>query len=110
MPTSVHSTEVNRTDLSGDCEYDVLPRAESFRVAELLPGHNGDDTICRLHIAEWESTQEYEAISYAWGDPTSTALVYYEGKTIEVTKSLHAALSHFRYEERSRFIWAYALW
>jgi hypothetical protein len=110
MPTSVHSAEVNRTDLSGDYDYDFLPRAQSFRVAELLPGYNGEDIICKLHIAEWESTPKYEAISYAWGDPKSTTFVFCDGKTIEVTKSLHTALSHFRYEDRSRFIWADALW
>jgi hypothetical protein len=104
------STEVNRTDSSGDYEYNVLPRAQSFRVAELLPGRNGDGIVCKLHTAEWESTPKYKGISYAWGDPKATAFVFCDGKTIEVTKSLRAALSHFRYEDRSRFLWADALW
>ncbi|KAH8714833.1 heterokaryon incompatibility protein-domain-containing protein [Phaeosphaeriaceae sp. PMI808] len=109
MPTSVHSTEVNLTDLDGDYGYNILPSANSFRVAELLPGRDGDDIICKLHTAEWESTPEYEAISYAWGDPKVKAPVFCDGKTIEVNRSIHTALSHFRYEDRSLFIWADAL-
>ncbi|KAF2658267.1 hypothetical protein K491DRAFT_624949 [Lophiostoma macrostomum CBS 122681] len=109
MPTSVHSKQINTTELGGDYDYNVLPSAQSFRVAEILPGCDGDDISCKLYTAEWTSTPEYEAISYAWGDPKLTAPVFCDGKAIEVTKSLHTALSHFRSEDKSRFVWADAL-
>jgi hypothetical protein len=110
MPTSVHFTGINRTELSGTYNYKVLPSATSFRVAELLPGHDGEDIVCKLHTSDWESIPEYEAISYAWGDPKLKAPVFCDGKTIEVTKSLHSGLSHFRYPDESRLVRADALW
>jgi hypothetical protein len=110
MPTTVHSTQVNRTELSGTYNYKVLPRATSFRVAGLLPGHDGEDIVCKLHTSDWESIPEYEAISYAWGDSELKASVVCDGKTIVVTQSLHSALSHFKYPDESRRVWADALW
>lgn len=100
----------NRTDSRDSYNYSALPSATSFRVAELLPGNTGDDVYFALHIVEWEDLPQYEAISYAWGDPTVKAPVFCEGRVIEVTRNLHAALSHFRYEDKSRFLWADTLW
>lgn len=97
-------------DLGGDYDYNILPNAMAFRVAEILPGREGDNITCKLHTVEWGSTPDFEAISYAWGDPKVTAPVFCEGKAIAVTRNLHTALSHFRYADRSRFVWADALW
>ncbi|KAF1992784.1 hypothetical protein P154DRAFT_595250 [Amniculicola lignicola CBS 123094] len=93
-------------NLGNGYDYQGLPSAKSFRVAELLPGRDGDDIVCKLHTTEWESHPEYEGISYAWGDPKLKAPIFCDGKILEVNKSIHTALSHFRYEDRSRFIWA----
>jgi hypothetical protein len=58
--------------------------------------------VCKLHTNNCESVPEYEAISHAWDDPKLKASVLYDGQTTEVTKSLHSALSHFRYPNKSR--------
>ncbi|CAN9260775.1 unnamed protein product [Alternaria alternata] len=104
-----HSAGAIRSDLGGSYTYDILPREKSLRIAELLPGFFNDDVSIQLHTVEWESLLEYEAVSYAWGDPTLKAPVFCDGHIIEVTQNLHTALSHFRYEDRSRFLWADAL-
>jgi hypothetical protein len=65
MPVSIHSTTVNPADLGGSYDYNILPTAMSFRIAELLPGDEGDEITCKLHTVEWESQPNYEAISYA---------------------------------------------
>lgn len=93
-------------------QYDELPNPppDSFRIAEVLPGKEDDTISCLLHLTNWSSPLEYEAVSYAWGDRNAKATVICHGKRMEVTKSLHGALSMFRYQDRSRLLYADALW
>jgi hypothetical protein len=109
MYTHEDVTPVIRAGSSSDYDHNTLPSAPSFRVVELLPGNDGDIS-CKLHTVLLEADLEYEAISYAWGDTNSTALVFCDGKPFEVTKNLSTALTHLRYEDRSRFLWTDALW
>ena len=53
----------------------------------------------------------FEAISYAWGDPKDTAELFVGrgGRTLSVTRNLGTALSHLRYEDRDRTLWADAI-
>lgn len=90
--------------------YETLPTPTSFRVVELLPGKTDDPISCLLHQVDWSNLRDYEAISYAWGDPNAKAPIIVYEKIVEVTKNLHAGLTHLRYEDRSRFLWADALW
>lgn len=91
-------------------KYEELPTETSYRVMELLPGKDEDPISCLLHVADWDSPLEYEAISYAWGENKETAPVNVHGKRVEVTMNLHAGLEHLRYQDQSRFLWADALW
>ena len=91
-------------------QYEGLPTQTSFRVIELLPGEEGNSVSCLLHVADWSNPLEYEAISYAWGDPNARAPVNCHGKRLEVTQNLHRGLTHLRFRDRSRFLWADALW
>ena len=94
-------------------QYADLPNETSFRVLELLPGKDDDPISCLLHMADRSQPSNvppFEAISYAWGDPTIKAPVICHGKRVNVTQNLHCALTHFRHHDRSRFMWADALW
>ena len=91
-------------------QYENLPTKTLVRVAELLPGKEGDPISCSIHVMDWSNPLEYEAVSYAWGDPSAIAPVICDGKTLEVTRSLYIGLTHLRFQDRSRFLWADALW
>jgi hypothetical protein len=91
-------------------QYEDLPTQSSFRVLELLPRQEGNPVSCLLHIVDWSNPLEYEAISYAWGDSNAKAPVTCNGKRLMVTQSLHKGLTHFRFQDRSRFMWADAIW
>ena len=91
-------------------QYEDLPTLTSFRVAELLPGEENSPISCLLHKVNWFKPLEYEAISYAWGDPNVTAPIICNGKTLIVTQNLHKGLNHLRLTDRSRFLWADAIW
>lgn len=88
-----------------------LPDDEhAFRIAEILPGEKGSTIECRLHLADWDNIVPYEAISYAWGDPSEKKSIVCDGELLGVTKSLHTALDHLRFRDRSRFLWADVIW
>jgi Heterokaryon incompatibility protein (HET) len=91
-------------------QYKALHTQTSFRVIELLPGEESNPVSCLLHVVDWSNPMEYEAISYAWGDPNARAPTSCDGKRLEVTQNLHRGLTHLRFQNRSRFLWADALW
>ena len=67
------------------CQYEDLPTQTSFRVIELLPGQESNLVSCLLYFAYWFNPLEYEAISYAWGDPSAKVPVFGHRKGLEVT-------------------------
>ena len=52
----------------------------------------------------------YEAISYAWGDPSDTLEISCQYNTVQITRNLHDVLKRIRYSDRIRYIWADALY
>ena len=70
--------------------YEELPSETSFRVIKLLP------VACILHLTDWSNPPDYEALSYAWGDPYKRADIICDGKILQATRSLYAALTCLR--------------
>jgi hypothetical protein len=91
-------------------QYTKLPSPTVIRILELLPGKTNDPIKFSLRIADWVEDPSFEAISYAWGDPTDVLECFAENKSFWITKSLYQALQNFRYEEETRNIWADAVW
>ena len=87
-----------------------LKTDKSFRVLELLKGIGDQPVSCLLHVAEWDSPPKYEAVSYAWGDPTLTAPIKCDGKRLEVGRNIHTGLTYLRLPDRSRYLWVDCLW
>jgi hypothetical protein len=56
-----------------------LQTETSFRVLELLPGRDDAPISSLLHLADWTRPHEYEAVSYAWGDPELKATIKCHG-------------------------------
>lgn len=48
--------------------HDTLNSPDLFRLIELLPGNWEDDLGCNIHTISLESSPEYAALSYSWGD------------------------------------------
>ncbi len=91
-------------------QYEIMPTQASFRVLELLPGQEGDPVSCLLHHVDWSTPVEYEAISYAWGDQNDIKWVTCQEREVKVTRNLYSGLSHLRLQNRSRILWADAIW
>jgi hypothetical protein len=89
--------------------YTQLSSRKFIRLLELYPGHANDNVTCTLRQIELENAPEYEAISYAWGNPANESEVFCDGKIIVVTPNLKDALLRLRLEDKSRLVWADAI-
>ena len=90
--------------------YESLPKVESsFRVLELLPGESNDEICANLRVANWVTPPPFEALSYAWGDPTIRAPISCNGRMLKVTINLRNALKRLRQRDKSRFLWVDAV-
>jgi len=86
------------------------PWAQHIRLIRLLPSKHYEAPIhCEIFRASLNRNPDYEALSYAWGDPKITSPVYLEGVRSHVTTNLGQALRHLRYEDRERILWVDAL-
>jgi hypothetical protein len=73
------------------------PWARHIRLIRLLPSKDFEaDIQCQILRASLNKHPEYEALSYAWGDPKITSPVYLEGVRSHVTSNLGQALRHLR--------------
>ncbi|EHK19463.1 uncharacterized protein TRIVIDRAFT_2382, partial [Trichoderma virens Gv29-8] len=79
----------------------------AIRLLCLHPGNSGVIS-CRLILAELhqrDTMVSYEALSYTWGSPNPTAIIYVDGCCLRVTYNLYQALLDLRYQEQERFLW-----
>ena len=90
-------------------QYDTLPSNNFIRLLELHSGPAGENIKCTLHQVELDKASNYEAISYAWGDPTDQSSILCDNKIIIVTRNLNDALLRLKLNDRSRFLWADAI-
>src|ERR1700761_7173618 len=91
-------------------EYQSLPSESAFRILTLLPGEPGSVIHFQLEIGDWNAISNYEAISYAWGDPEDTTECLCSQRPFRITRGLLDALNHFRLKDESRYLWADAVW
>lgn len=77
-----------------------------FRLLELLPSPDFWGPIqVRLHQVPFHHCQDYEAISYCWGDSTDTWPIYLDDQVMPIRINLAQALRRYRFQSGSRFIW-----
>ena len=74
--------------------------------------HDGVTASLELHTYPRLLAPEYDAVSYAWGDDTSTTSVMCNGASLKIRTNLFIALPFihdFRPEPRTRPLWADAI-
>lgn len=93
-------------------QYEDLPNppSGSFKITEISAENDSDPVSCSLHITDWQNPQEYDALSYAWGDVNAKATVICQGRKLEITQNLYKRLAQLRYQNCSRFLFADAIW
>jgi len=53
--------------------------------------------------------EEYDTVSYVWGDPSFVFSIYIDGCPLNITKNLHDALRHIRRRNAPRSLWIDAI-
>ncbi|KAL8381119.1 hypothetical protein RB595_005414 [Gaeumannomyces hyphopodioides] len=86
---------------------------KAIRLLCLLAGSYYDPIRCEMYMSLLEEDQnvhiEYEALSYTWGSSETCETIYIEGRPLQVTTNLHAALLCLRREGSGRFLWVDAI-
>jgi hypothetical protein len=100
----------------GSLQYQSLdPTRPEIRVLAILPSFRKLSTIkCKLVKVDLDLLDEapfafYEALSYTWGDATSTESITLDGHTFQVTRNLAAVLRRLRGRTRKRYLWVDAI-
>lgn len=97
-------------DRPADIYQPLNPLLKEIRLLTLEPAPMRHCLIhIRLETVSLYDGPEYEAISYAWGDPKDTTEVTVNGHPFPITVSLAGALRRFRYADRPRVLWADAV-
>lgn len=84
----------------------------NFRLLTLNPATAFDaDIHCHLKAVPFplEEGQEYDALSYVWGNSAQRRTIYVGGFAFGVTPNLETALRYFRYPDKSRVLWVDAV-
>lgn len=86
---------------------DVYSTLQSDEIRTLLvePGSKGSPIVCELQVIPSPRSNQYEALSYVWGDTAKSTSISCNGFKFPVTESLHSALLHLRYADSWRRLW-----
>jgi hypothetical protein len=114
LPIASMSNPIQANIAGGNCatyEYRTLTHTDSIRLIELLPGAKGTPLACNIIDVRKGDQPEYEALSYAWGEPIfSHEIMEVTSNTmLRLTVNLHDALQALRDEHKTRIIWADAI-
>ena len=90
------------------------------RVLALHPGSRGEPLVADIHVAvithhkgfgivSEDRNEEYEALSYTWGEPEFTHTLMCNSKPVGITHNLHEALQRLRKRHARRYLWVDAI-
>jgi Heterokaryon incompatibility protein (HET) len=81
-----------------------------IRLCRLFPARLRSDEIrCELFSTSLEAKEDFEALSYTWGDLNNSQPITVHDKVFHATQNLALALRHLRHEDRDRILWIDAL-
>jgi len=81
------------------------PTRREIRVLDVSPGKTGDKIECKVRIVSLDGDEQYEALSYVWGERSPQKEIFISGRDVSVTENLYAALERVRYPLHIRTIW-----
>ncbi|KAH7196324.1 heterokaryon incompatibility protein-domain-containing protein [Fusarium flagelliforme] len=83
---------------------------KEVRLLTIHPSIDRDGPICcALTTVPLSCAGPYKALSYVWGDPTSTSKLSIGGAELEITRNLAIALRYIRHSTESQVFWIDAI-
>lgn len=102
------ATQVTATAQAPFC-YTPLASDSNTRFVELLPGTSPAELECRLLECPMVNAPPYRALSYVWGDPTTSMKITCGKSYIPITENLASALLVLRDDTTPFFLWVDAI-
>jgi hypothetical protein len=96
-------------------QYQPLDQTKNeIRLLKILPirrvdGKEYDTVECSLFVISLDSSTEYDALSYTWGDASNLREISLDGQPFKVTPNLEDALWHLQSHDRVKIFWIDAL-
>jgi hypothetical protein len=84
-------------------------QSRQIRILMLLPGLEPSTIHCRLEKVSLDEAPQYQAISYAWGDPKDTQSARVGSMEIKIRSNLEACLRHLRRPDGELRLWVDAI-
>jgi hypothetical protein len=89
--------------------YIYSPLRQDTKEVRLLAIHPSIDrdgpVCCALTSVPLSSAGPFKALSYVWGDPTSTSKLCIDGAELEITRNLAIALRYIRHSTETQVFW-----
>jgi hypothetical protein len=76
-----------------------------IRLLDLLPGSRADPVRCSMRHAPLQSSTNFQALSYTWGDLPDSERIAIDGHVVAVRPNLFSALIHLRQVDATRTLW-----
>jgi hypothetical protein len=80
-----------------------------FRLLELHPAGLASGVRCTLFYSSFLEAK-YKALSYLWGKPIFSMNIFLSSQAFHITENLYSALNRLRYPNKSRLLWADAIY
>lgn len=86
--------------------YTAISPQDEIRCLTLEPGQDDEPLLGSIKIYKFTEKPEYEAISYAWGEPLFQSELVCDGRRIPITTTLRDSLRQCRLTNEPRVLWA----
>ena len=108
---SHHETAISSQDaaLVSTQVYNPLPTIQAIRLLHLNPGAGNEPLVASLETYTIQNAPPYEAMSYAWGNPSPTLNITVDGFAFPIRSNLHRGLLRVRNESTMRTLWTDAI-
>ncbi|KAF2491517.1 HET-domain-containing protein, partial [Lophium mytilinum] len=103
-----HSVVTNLLESRKTGSYLYAPLNDSraeIRLLEILPDSGVQTISCSLRSVSLQSNPEYVALSYTWGNPSSSRLIDIDGCPLPVTDNLYDFLRAMRINRPKVALW-----
>jgi hypothetical protein len=90
-------------------EYSPLAHPRHIRLLQLEPGCFEDEISCHIVHVNLMDSPSYAALSYVWGNPQVTNTARCNGRLVNITINLKAALKRLRHPSETVPCWVDAL-
>jgi hypothetical protein len=84
-------------------------KESEFRLLILQPGSWSHELVCDLKISSHPKDEDFEALSYAWGDVGDSCPITVNDECINITTNLEIAIRYLRKSDGPRTLWIDAL-